>query len=270
MTLRVHILGCGSSGGVPRVGGDWGACDPNNPRNERRRCSILVERIGPDGRTTVLVDASPDLRAQLLDAGVANLDAVLFTHDHADHTHGIDDLRVLAYTRRSRIDVYFNKDTRDRLHRRFGYCFRTPPGGVYPPILTAHEIFPLQSFDIDGPGGVISFLPFEQIHGDDVSLGFRFADIAYSSDISDVPEASMSALEGLDVWIVDALRYVLHPSHFSVKEALEWIDRVKPRRAILTHLHVDLDYGALCEELPSGVEPAYDRLMVEAATGLGL
>ena len=263
MSLTLTILGCGSSGGVPRVGGNWGACDPANSKNRRRRASALVTRRSAEGATNVLIDTSPDMREQLLDAGVGWLDAVLYTHDHADHVHGIDDLRMIAFNGKRRVDAYFTPETRAILEMRFGYCFRAPAGSAYPPILNSHELRVNQPVRIAGKGGVIELLPFEQQHGDIVSLGFRIGGLAYSSDISSVLDSSRSALAGLDTWIIDALRYLPHPSHFSVKEALGEIRKFEPKRAILTHLHVDLDYEKLKAELPSGIEPAYDGMVIE-------
>jgi phosphoribosyl 1,2-cyclic phosphate phosphodiesterase len=263
MSLKVTVLGCGTSGGVPRIGGKWGACDPADPKNIRRRCSILVEREGGEGQTTVLVDTSPDLRQQLLGAGVSWLDGVLYTHDHADHTHGIDDLRQVAYNGQRRVDVYFDKMTGAILRRRFDYCFEQPPGSEYPPILKGREIAPGVPVPVSGAGGILEALPFRQIHGPGNTLGFRFGGIAYSPDMSDLPEESVAVLEGLDVWILDALRYTRHPSHLTVEQALAWIARVKPRRAVLTHMHIDLDYATLARELPQGVEPAYDGMVIE-------
>lgn len=260
MSLTFTILGCGSSGGVPRVGQGWGACDPANPRNRRRRCSLLVERKGPNGTTVVLVDTSPDLREQLLDAGVEALDAVLFTHAHADHTHGIDDLRPLTMVQRRRIDVFTDEETSRALHARFGYCFQTPPGGAYPPILTDHRFHEGREITVDGPGGPITALPFRQRHGDIDSFGFRFGGVAYSSDVNGFPENSLLYLNNLDIWIIDALRETPHPSHFTVKEALDHVALLKPRRAILTNLHTDLDYGRLERTLPVDIEPAFDGL----------
>jgi phosphoribosyl 1,2-cyclic phosphate phosphodiesterase len=264
MTLAVTILGCGSSGGVPRLGSGWGACDPNNPRNRRRRCSILVERTGADGVTRVLVDTSPDLRDQLLDAGVTRLDAVLFTHDHADHTHGIDDLRPLVIHMRRRIPVYADRVTDLVLGQRFGYCFASPPGSVYPPILDRRELRAAATVLIDGPGGPVEASPFRVAHGKSDALGFRFGSLAYLPDVSFVPEESFAALDDLDVLVVDALRHAPHPTHFSLREALELIGQVRPRRAVLTNLHTDLDYDELARSLPSGIEPAFDgmRLVV--------
>jgi phosphoribosyl 1,2-cyclic phosphate phosphodiesterase len=263
MRLKFTILGCGSSGGVPRPALGWGNCDPNNPRNRRRRTSLLVERHSGSGRTRVLIDTSPDLREQLLDAKVDWLDAVFFTHAHADHTHGIDDLRALVIKKQRRIDVYLDEHTARALHVRFGYCFRSPPGSEYPPIVTEHRLEPGRSVTIQGEGGPVTVLPLLQEHGGIPSIGFRFGELAYSCDLSGLPSASIAALAGVDVWVVDALRYLPHPSHFSVDDALAWIGRIKPARAILTNLHSDLDFDQLRAQLPPQVEPAYDGLTIE-------
>ncbi|MEJ8573203.1 MBL fold metallo-hydrolase [Microbaculum marinum] len=263
MGLVVTILGCGSSGGVPRVASGWGACDPANPRNRRRRCSILVERSGPNGSTTVLVDTSPDLREQLIGASVSWLDGVLISHDHADHTHGIDDLRPIVIHNRRRVAVYMEPEAGERLKERFSYCFDAPPGSPYPPILDSHEMLPPTPVVIDGEGGAIVAEPIPVIHGPSAALGFRFADFAYTPDVSDIPEESIELLQDLDVWVVDALRESPHISHFTVDEALEWVGRIKPRRAILTNMHVDLDYEALRGRLPANVVPAYDGMRIE-------
>ncbi len=265
MTLSITILGCGSSGGVPRVGSGWGACDPAEPRNRRRRCSVLVERAGEGGTTAVLVDTSPDLREQLLDAEVRRLDAVLLTHEHADHTHGIDDLRALVIHMRRRMPVYMDEATRAIMRDRFGYCFTTPPGSDYPPILEERPIAHDDPVTIDGPGGAIRALPLPVRHGTIDALGFRFDDLAYVPDVSTMPETTERRLHGLDVLIIDALRYTPHPTHFSVAEALALIERVRPRRAVLTNLHTDLDYAKLARELPEGVVPAFDGMRIEAA-----
>lgn len=266
--LSVTILGCGSSGGVPRLGGpdgsgSWGACDPANPRNRRRRCSILVKRESPQGTTAILVDTSPDLRQQLLDVRTSRLDAVIITHDHADQLHGIDDLRLVFHVTHRRLDTYGDEETLREVKHRFRYCFETPEGGVYPPILNARIVpEPFREFAIEGAGGTIPVLPFWQQHGPIRSLGLRFGGIAYSSDVNGLPEESFTALEDLDCWIVDALRYTPHPTHANVETALAWIARVKPRRAILTNLHLDLDYETLKRELPPSVEPAYDGMVI--------
>jgi phosphoribosyl 1,2-cyclic phosphate phosphodiesterase len=263
MSLRVTILGCGSSGGVPRLGPMWGQCDPTNPKNRRRRCSILVEQRSKAGATVALVDTSPDLREQLLSVRADHLDGVLYTHDHADHTHGIDDLRMVAYAMKSRIACYFDQATRDSLVSRFAYCFEQKEGSGYPPILSAQLIELAAPVSISGKGGVLEAIPIPQVHGDIPSLGFRFGNIAYSPDISELPESSVPLLESLDVWIIDALRYTRHESHFSVKQALAHIERLKPKRAILTHMTSDLDYATLKRDLPPGVEPAFDGMVIE-------
>jgi phosphoribosyl 1,2-cyclic phosphate phosphodiesterase len=272
MTLVVTILGCSSSTGVPRVALGWGACDPNNPKNRRRRCSVLVERENAGKRTRVLVDTSPDLREQLLGANVDWIDAVLFTHGHADHTHGIDDLRSLAIYKRRRLDAYLDAATSRSVRARFNYCFETPLGSEYPPILAEHRIEPGRVLTIGGEGGAITLTPFVQVHGDDHSLGFRFGGLAYSCDLNGVAPESLVVLEALDVWILDALRYTPHPSHFCLEDALRWVERIGPKRAILTNLHSDMDYDTLRRRLPAGVEPAYDGMRItvssRAATGL--
>jgi phosphoribosyl 1,2-cyclic phosphate phosphodiesterase len=262
MSYRLTLLGTGSSGGVPRLGNNWGVCDPSNPRNRRRRCAALIERVAGRGVTRLLIDTPPDLREQLLDAAIGAIDGVAFTHDHADHTHGIDDLRILAFNMRKRVDVHFDAATGASLTSRFGYCFTAPAGSSYPPILTANAITPPAPITIDGAAGPIVAIPVPQVHGDQASLGFRIRDVAYSPDISGMSAESEALLQGLDVWIVDALRYIEHPSHFSVRQALDWIERLRPKRAILTHLHIDLDYAALKRELPPHVEPAYDGMVV--------
>lgn len=263
MKQRLTVLGCGPSGGVPRIGPDWGRCEPSNPKNRRRRCSVLVDRFGKQGRTSVLIDTSPDVREQLIDAGVSELDGVLYTHDHADHTHGIDDLRMVCYAMKRRVPVYFDAPTRDSLVPRFRYCFETSPDTGYNSILRANDIEAGKFVRIEGAGGMIEALAVPQIHGEIVSLGFRFGKLGYSPDISGFPEGGAELLRGLDVWIVDALRTTPHPSHFHLKRALEWIDELKPKRAILTHMTTDLDYDALRRSLPDRVEPAYDGMTVE-------
>lgn len=265
-SLEVTILGCGSSSGVPRLGGpdgagDWGVCNSANPKNRRRRCSILVRQKAEAGETAVLVDTSPDMREQLLDAHAGRLDAVLITHDHADQLHGIDDLRAIVYGMRKRLDVYSDQATIAGIRQRFGYCFDTPAGSDYPPILIAKTIAePFEPFALEGAGGPLVVRTFGQQHGRIRSLGFRFGPIAYSSDVNGLSEDAFAALEGVDLWIVDALRHLPHPTHANVATALEWIARVEPRRAILTNLHIDLDYETLKRDLPSGVEPAFDGM----------
>jgi phosphoribosyl 1,2-cyclic phosphate phosphodiesterase len=262
VSLKFTILGCGSSGGVPRIGNNWGACDPGEPRNRRLRCSLLIEREAEGGTTRVLIDTSPDLREQLLASGVGALDGVLYTHEHADHTHGIDELRVVAINMRKRVAAFANDATADMLRRRFLYCFEALPGSDYPPIITLGRLVAGQSIVIDGKGGPLEAMPFTVMHGNMEVLGFRICDVAYTPDINQLADHSHRWLAGLDLWILDALRNTPHPSHFTVAEALACIERLKPRRAILTNMHVDLDYATLRRTLPAGVEPAYDGLSI--------
>jgi phosphoribosyl 1,2-cyclic phosphate phosphodiesterase len=264
MTLTFTILGCGSSAGVPRPALGWGNCDPTNPKNRRRRCSLLVERRSASGRTRVLVDTSPDLREQLIDAQVDWLDGVLFTHDHADHTHGIDDLRSLFIHRRKRVDVYLDARTSEVLHARFSYCFISAPGSDYPPIVSEHQLVAGRPVTIEGDGGPITALPVTLDHGAIQAFGFRFDNVFYSPDISGMPAEAAKAVTGLDVWIVDALRYAPHPSHYSVEQAVEAVAQVGARRAILTHMMGELDYEAVRAKLPPHVQPAYDGMRFEA------
>ncbi len=261
--LIFTILGCGSSGGVPRLGGLWGACDPENPKNRRRRCSLLVERVTAQGTTRVLIDTSPDMRQQLLDAGVGMLDAVIFTHSHADHVHGIDDLRMIVFNRKERLPVWADGPTQERLLASFGYAFVQPEGSTYPPILNLHTIDGPVS--ITGAGGAIDFHPFKVGHGAIDALGFRVKDIAYLPDVAELPDTSWASVTGLDVWILDALRRTPHPTHIHFEKSLELIARAKPKRAVLTNMHIDMDFAEVSRETPENVEPAYDgmRIVVE-------
>ena len=261
MTISFRILGCGSSGGVPRLDGDWGVCDPGNPKNRRTRCSFLVKKTSDTGETNVLIDTSPDMRAQLIDAGVTWLDAILYSHDHADQTHGIDDVRAMVYAKQKRIEVWMDDATSKTLTDRFSYCFTQAKGTQYPAILNDNRIeVPYRDIKIEGAGGVIEATPFRQIHGNIDSLGFRIGNVAYSSDVSDIPEESFEKLVGLDVWVIDALRRAPHPTHFNLEKALKFIEKLKPKQAILTNLHVDMDYDQLSGELPKHIIPAYDGL----------
>lgn len=267
--ITATILGCGSSGGVPRIGNIWGSCDPTNPRNRRRRCALLLEgrSAGSADPTRVVIDTGCDLREQLLDAHVERVEAVFYTHEHADHTHGIDDLRVLALNNRKRVDVYFAREAGERIREAFGYCFTSLPGSGYPPILDAHIIKAGQRLVIDGPGGSIPVEAFAQDHGNIQSLGYRIGGFAYSCDLSGIPPDSRPAVSGLDLWIIDALRPLPHPSHLSLPESLALIAERKPRQAVLTNLHVDMDYAVVEAQTPANVTPAFDGMQIDVRSG---
>ncbi len=260
---RLTILGCGSSPGCPRINGDWGACDPEEPRNRRRRASAMVERIGAKGITRVVIDTGPDFREQMLMVGAERIDAVVYTHAHADHIHGIDDLRGYFLAQRQRIPIHADRPTLDRLKDGFGYCFETPPGSSYPPIVDENVIAHDMPLGIDGAGGPVTLEPLAQIHGDIISLGFRIGNFAYCSDVSDFPEDTADRLRDLDLLVIGALQHRTHPSHLSLGQALDWIERLRPRRALLTHMHIPLDYRETLDATPRHVEPAYDGLAVE-------
>ncbi|MWP36069.1 MBL fold metallo-hydrolase [Cereibacter sphaeroides] len=261
--LRCTILGCGSSGGVPRLGGLWGACDPAEPKNRRRRCSLLIERIAEGGTTRVLIDTSPDMHPQLLDAGVGELDAVAWTHAHADHVHGIDDLRQIVFNMQKRLPVWADPVTQDALLTRFGYAFAQPAGSLYPPILDLNTIE--GPFEVEGAGGTIRLQPFQVSHGPTEALGFRVDGMAYLPDVVAIPEEAWPHLEGLEMWVLDTLRRKPHPTHAHLALALDWIARARPERAILTNMHIDLDYATLAAELPPHIVPAYDGLTFDLA-----
>lgn len=264
MTTTLRILGCGSSGGVPRVGNDWGNCDPDNPKNRRERCSILVQKAAPNGgKTTIIIDTSPDFRNQMNAANVDHLNGVFYTHAHADHIHGIDDLRAIAINTRRKVNVWADDRTADVLESRFDYCFKTPKGSDYPPILTMHRLSSGASEIVDGAGGALTITPFTVNHGRINSLGYRLNDTAYIPDLNGVPAESLPYLENLDIWVVDGLRRSPHPSHFSFDETLEWIARAKPKRAFITNMHVDLDYDWVDQNSPDNVKPCHDGLTFE-------
>lgn len=264
--LRLTILGCGSSPGVPRITGDWGACDPANPRNRRLRASALIERIRPDGaRTRVVIDTGPDFRQQMVENGVNSLDAVVYTHPHADHIHGIDDLRGYVLAQKKRMDIYADDATMQRLREGFFYCFETPAGSDYPPILNAHRIEHYRPFTIEGAGGSLTFLPLLQHHGLIHSLAFRVGPFAYCSDVNEFYPQTLPYLENLELLVIDALQYRSHPNHFSLGEALDWIERLRPERAVLTHMHIPLDYQTVQDETPAHVEPGYDGMVIETS-----
>ena len=263
--MRITILGCGSSGGVPRLGGHWGDCDPDNPRNRRQRCSILVERITDAGTTSVLIDTSPDMRNQLLEAGVGRLDGVLYTHSHADHVHGLDDLRMIVINMRARLPVWADAPTKAALLERFGYAFVRPEGSMYPPILEINGID--GDVTVEGPGGALTFTPFTVGHGGMDALGFRINDVAYLPDVAQVPDAVWPQLTGLTCWIVDALRRKPHPTHSHLSQTLEWIADMAPKTAVLTNMHNDLDYAVVAAETPDHIQPAYDGLTLSFPLG---
>ena len=256
--LTFRILGCGSSGGVPRLGGHWGACDPANPKNRRSRCSLLVTREDAGGATRVLIDTSPDMRQQLLDAGVGTLDGVVYTHSHADHTNGLDDLRQIVFNTRARLKVWADGDTAEALLGRFGYAFAQPEGSPYPPILDLHGID--GNVRIDGAGGTVELAPFRVGHGSIDALGFRIGGVAYLPDVATMTEAAWEAVTGIDCWIVDALRRTPHPTHSHLEQTLDWIARARPKRAVLTNMHIDLDHDTVAAETPDNVVPAHDGL----------
>jgi phosphoribosyl 1,2-cyclic phosphate phosphodiesterase len=224
----------------------------------------MVERAGGQGTTRIVIDTAPDLREQLIDANVDHIDAVFLTHEHADQTHGIDDLRSVVLHQRRRIPVYLNQSTAKDIIGRFAYCFVSPPGSDYPPILTEQAIEGGQSRAIEGKGGTVTLSAFNVQHGNIPALGYRIGNAAYTPDLHDIPRESWPALENLDLWIVDGLRYAGHPSHFSVGDALSWIERFKPKRAVITNMHSDLDYEVLRKSLPEGVIPAYDGMKLAA------
>lgn len=257
--LTVRVLGCGSSGGVPRIGNDWGLCDPAEPRNRRTRCSILLRAQSAEGgpETVVLIDTSPDMREQLLTARVTRLDAVLLTHSHADQCHGLDDLRALVIRQRRRMRVHMDRPTADAVMRRFDYCFADQP--AYPAILDARvDLEPGRTLKVEGQGPAIDIETLDLDHGSMRSLGFRIGNFAYCNDVVRIPEETFDRLHGLDVLLVDALRHAVHPTHAHLDLALEWIGRIKPKQAFLTNMHVDMDYRDLTRKLPEGVAPSYD------------
>ncbi len=273
--LRARILGCGSSGGVPRLDGDWGDCDPKEPKNRRQRCSLLIEQaksleaLREGEATRVLVDTSPDLRNQWLEAGATSLDGVVYTHAHADQLHGIDDLRALVYRRRAKLPAFANPEVSADIADRFSYIFETPPGSGYPPLMTMEAVKSTDSASIDGPGGPISVQLFDVEHGRAPCSGIRVGPISYTPDVNGLDDAAFEALAGSAVWIVDALREKPHPTHAHLDLSLEWLARVKPQLGILTNLHIDLDYRTLSKRLPTGVRPAYDGLSVTVSRDSG-
>ena len=259
------ILGCASSPGVPRINGEWGRCDPTNPKNRRTRAAMMVRQIAEDGgETVVVVDTGPDFRQQMISAEVREIDAVLYTHAHADHLHGIDDLRGFTLTQRRGIPIFAEPETMRRIRGGFAYCFETPAGSAYPPIIDARLIEDLDAtLTIDGQGGPVTVQPLRQQHGSITSLGYRFGEFAYCCDVSDFPRETIGKLDGLEHIVIDSLQYKPHPSHLSIDQALWWIEKLGARNAILTHMHIPLDYETVRNETPAHVEPAYDGLTIE-------
>jgi phosphoribosyl 1,2-cyclic phosphate phosphodiesterase len=260
--LRFTVLGCGSSPGVPRPNGDWGACDPTEPRNRRRRPSLLVQRITAEGCTTLVIDTGPDFREQMIDAKVTALDGVAYTHAHADHIHGIDDLRTFVLGRQSKLPVYADERTLQRLSQSFLYLFEAEKGTGYPPILIANTVQTAQTFHVAGRGGPITVLPFGIDHGSLRIKGFRMGGLSYCTDASGIPEKTVPLISGSDVLLIDALQPQPHPSHFSFGEALHWIDRLEAKRGILTHMHTPMDYHIVKRACPPHVEPAFDGMVI--------
>ncbi len=254
------ILGCGSSGGVPRLGGNWGDCDPSEPKNRRQRCSMLVERVTQSRKTSVLIDTSPDLRNQLLNAEVGTLDGVVYTHDHADHTHGIDDLRMIVFNMRKRLPIWADATTQITLRQRFGYTFEQVPGTLYKPILEMNDM--TGPVSITGDGGTITLTPFLVDHGPIQANGIRIGNLAYLPDVSAMNDTAWEQVENLDMWVVDALRREPHPTHSHLDQTLDWIKRAGPKKAILTNMHNDLDYQTVCGETPDHITAAFDGMQI--------
>ncbi|TCZ66918.1 MBL fold metallo-hydrolase [Roseicella aquatilis] len=259
--MRVTILGCGGSGGVPLLGGrdgggEWGDCDPAEPRNRRTRTSALIE--GPGGGR-LLIDAGPDLRQQMLACRVSHFDSVVFTHAHADHILGIDDIRQVNRSLKRSVDAFGTRLTLQKLDERFDYAFIGPTEFFFRPALEPRPIAYGEHFETAG----MTVHALRQDHGVMETLGLRVGDFAYSTDVVQLPEESLAALEGLDTWVVGCFQYRAHHVHANLERVLDWVARLRPRRTVLTHMSTAMDYGRLLRELPAGVEPAYDGLVLE-------
>lgn len=252
--MKLRLLGAGTSSGVPRIGNDWGDCDPAEPRNRRTRASLLVEA----DETRVLIDTSPDLREQLLAAEVNTVDAILWTHDHADHTHGIDDVRQIYHALGRPVPGYARQATRRAIDTKFGYVTRGNEG--YPPTIDLHDL---------GDQLVVGAMccnVVDQPHGGIFSAGLRFAHgekaAGYATDFNVMTDEMRALYAHLDVWIVDALRRRPHPSHPTLDQVLEWVEELKPKRTMLMHMDQSMDYRSLCATLPPGIEPGYDGMEI--------
>lgn len=258
------VLGCSSSPGVPRPSGDWGACDPQNPKNRRRRASLLIEQFADNGeKTTVVVDTGPDFREQMISAEVTCIDGVLYTHAHADHIHGIDDLRTFALDGRKKIDIYLNAPTLAHLKSSFGYVIASPKNSNYPPIVETNLLSDLnKKLYISGSGGTIEIELIDQIHGNIRSIGLRIGDFAYCCDVNAFPQESIEKLLGLKTLIIDATLMTPHVSHFSLDQAIEWVEKLGAQNAITTHMHTPLDYDAVMAYTPQNMQPAYDGMQI--------
>ena len=254
--MKAVILGSGGAAGVPAIASGWGNCDPTNPKNRRLRPSILVEHEG----TKILVDTSPDLREQLLAQNIQALDAIVYTHAHADHLHGIDDIREVNRAMDRDIPIWATEDVLADINQRFSYVFEPlNPGSksIYKPLLTPHTI--TGPFQV----GKVDVTPIPQDHGYLPTIGFRFGNLAYSTDLVSMPDSSFALLQGIEVWIIGCLTNSAdHPTHVSVDKALDWIARIGPRRAVITHMGGRLDYATLKDSLPNHVEPAFDGMEI--------
>lgn len=256
--MKLTILGCGGSAGVPLIGCDCAVCTSDNPKNRRQRASALLEM---DDGTRILVDASPDLRNQALQNNLTSIDALILTHAHADHCHGLDDVRSFNFHKDDVIDLYADQATMEEVQVRFDYIFREHKReyGWYKPCLTPHIVDGSPS-PVSVAGHDVRF--FKQAHGRGETLGIRVGDVAYSTDVSALSEEAFAALEGLDLWVVDCLRYTPAPTHAHLELTLSWIERLQPKRAILTHMAHELDYDTLKAEVPANVGVAYDGMVV--------